>query len=128
MVYLNQKRIPEAKDRFATLVAADKDDGYAHLGLGMALAAEQNYQAAIEEYKVAAHLEPDLESVFYRMGVAQAKQKDYDAAIAAFRTQQQKAGDDIDTENALAEAYRANGMEKEAEEAMRRAQQLNPSK
>jgi Tfp pilus assembly protein PilF len=128
MVYLNQKRIPEAKDRFTALLDADKDDGYAHLGLGMTLAAEQNYQAAVEEYKVAAELEPDLESVFYRLGVAQAAQKNYDAAIAAFRTQQKKAGDDVNTENALADAYRAMGMEKEAEEAMRRAQQLKPSK
>ena len=128
MVYLNQKRLPEAKDRFTALLGADKEDGYAHLGLGMTLAAEQNYLAAIEEYKAAAELEPDLESVFYRLGVAQAKQKDYDAAIAAFHTQQQKAGDDIDTENALAEAYRAKGMAHEAEEAMRKAQQLKPSK
>ncbi len=128
MVYLNQKRLPEAKDRFTALLGADKDDGYAHLGLGMTLAEEQNYQAAIEEYKAAAELEPDLESVFYRLGVAQAKQKNYDAAIAAFHTQQQKAGDDIDTENALAEAYRAKGMAHEAEEAMRKAQQLKPSK
>ena len=65
---------------------------------GMTLAAEQNYQAAIEEYKAAAQLEPDLQSVFYRLGVAQAKQKNYDAAIAAFYTQQQEAGDDFDTE------------------------------
>ena len=128
MVYLNQKRLPEAKDRFTALLGADKEDGYAHLGLGMTLAAEQNYQAAIEEYKAAAELEPDLESVFYRLGVAQAKQKNYDAAIAAFQTQQQKAGDDIDTENALAEAYRSKGMAHEAEEAMRKAQQLKPSK
>jgi rhomboid protease GluP len=128
MVYLNQQRIPEAKDRFTALVGADKDDGYAHLGLGMTLAAEQNYQAAIDEYKLAAELEPDLESVFYRLGVAQAKQKNYDAAIAAFHSQQQKAGDDIDTENELAEAYRAKGMVKEAEEAARKAQQLKSSK
>lgn len=128
MAYLNQKRVPEAKETFAALVAADRNDGYAHLGLGMALAAEQNDPAAIEEYKLAAELEPDLESVFYRMGVALARQKNYDAAIAAFRTQQQKAGDDIDTENALAEAYRAKGMAREAEEAFRKAQQLKPSK
>jgi rhomboid protease GluP len=128
MVYLNQQRIGEAKENFTKLVRADKSDGYAHLGLGMALAAEQNHPAAVEEFKQAAQLEPDLDSVFYRMGVSEAQQKNYDAAISAFRSQQAKAGDDVDTENALAAAFRAKGMTREAEEATQKAEKLKPSK
>jgi rhomboid protease GluP len=128
MVYLNQQRVQEAKENFTKLVQADKTDGYAHLGLGMALAAEQNHQAAVEEFKQAAQLEPDLDSVFYRMGISEAKQKNYDAAISAFQSQQAKAGDDVDTEIALAEVYRAKGMTREADEAIDKGEKLKPSK
>jgi len=128
MVYFNQHRIPEAKEIFRQLVQSDRTDGYAHLGLGMALAAEENHAAAVEEFKLAAELEPDLDSVFYRLGTAEARLKNYDAAIAAFHSQQQKQGDDVDTELALAAAYSAKGMQREADEARQKAEKLKPSK
>ena len=128
MVYFNLHRIPEAKEIFAKLVQADKSDGYAHLGLGMVLAAEDNHPAAVEELKLAAQLQPDLDSVYYRMGLSEAAQKNYDAAIAAFHSQQKKEGDDVDTETALAEMYRAKGMNREADEAQSKAEKLKPAK
>ena len=128
MVYLNQHRFPEAKETLTKLVKSDPQDGYAHLGLGMVLAAEQNHAAAVQEFKLAAQLEPDLDSVYYRMGRSEAQQKNYDAAIAAFHSQQQKEGDDVDTETALAEIYRAKGMDREADEAQSKAQKLKPAK
>jgi rhomboid protease GluP len=128
MVYFNLHRIPEAKDIFTNLVQADKSDGYAHLGLGMVLAAEQNHQAAVEEFTLAVQLQPDLDSVYYRMGLSEAAQKNYDAAIAAFHSQQQKEGDDVETETALAEIYRAKGMDREADEARSKAEQLKPAR
>jgi len=127
MVYFNQHRVPEAKETFTKLVQSDPQDGYAHLGLGMVLAAEQNHAAAVQEFKLAAQLEPDLDSVYYRMGLSEAQQKNYDAAIAAFHSQQQKEGDDADTETALAEMYRAKGMNQEADEAQHKAEQLKPA-
>jgi tetratricopeptide (TPR) repeat protein len=92
------------------------------------LAAEENHPAAVEEFKLAAQLQPDLDSVYYRMGLSEAAQKNYDAAIAAFHSQQQKEGDDVDTETALAEMFRAKGMDQEAEEAIQKAKKLKPSK
>jgi rhomboid protease GluP len=127
MVYFNQHRIPEAREVFTKLVQRDRMDGYAHLGLGMTLAAEENHAAAVQEFKLAAELEPDLDSVFYRWGVSEARQKNYDAAIAAFHSQQ-KQGDDVDTELALAEVYSAKGMQREADEARQKAERLKPSK
>jgi membrane associated rhomboid family serine protease/Tfp pilus assembly protein PilF len=128
MVYLHQQRTQPAKEMFTQLLRSDKDDAYAHLGLGMALAAEQNHEAAIEEYRSAAQLQADLSSVFYRMGVSEANLKNYDEAIAAFHKQQDNAGDDFDTESGLAAAYRAKGMSVEAEDAMRKAEKLKPSR
>ena len=128
IVYLNQNRIPEAKDTFIRLLNSNKNDGYGHLGLAMVLAEEQNDAAAVEEYKQALQLEPDLESAYYRMGLSYAKLKNYDEAIRAFRMQIEKAGDDPDTENMLAEAYQARGMVQDAEDAKQRAEKLKPPK
>jgi membrane associated rhomboid family serine protease/Flp pilus assembly protein TadD len=128
MVYLHQERTQPAKDIFSELVRSDKDDAYAHLGLGMTLAAEEDQRAAVEEYKLAAELEPGLSSVFYHLGLAEAKLKNYDAAISALRKQQDRAGDDADTERALAEAYRAKGMVHEADEANHKAEGMKSVK
>ena len=128
MVYFNQHRIPEAKEIFTKLVQSDQTDGFAHLGLGMVLAAEENHPVAVAEFKLAAQLQPDLDSVYYRMGLSEARQKNYDAAITAFHAQQQKEGDDVETETALAEMYRAKGMDREAEEAVQKAEKLKPAK
>jgi rhomboid protease GluP len=124
IVYLNTQRVPAAKDLFTQMVKANGNDGYAHFGLGRALAAEQNYASAIDEYKRAAQLEPDLESVHYRLGLAQSEMKSYDDAILSFARQKEVRGDDLGTEMALAEAYRAKGMQAQADAALKRAEQL----
>jgi membrane associated rhomboid family serine protease/cytochrome c-type biogenesis protein CcmH/NrfG len=124
MVYLNTQRIPVAKDLFEQMVKSDIKDGFAHFGLAMSLAAQQNYRDAVEEYTRAAQLEPSLESLYYRLGRAQLQMKNYDEAIAAFLKQQQILGNDYETESALSEAYRAKGMQSEADAALKRAGQL----
>lgn len=124
MVYVNTQRFPAANDLFMQMVKSDDQDGYAHFGLAMALAGGQNYAEAIEEYKRAAQLEPDLTTVYYRLGLAQMQVRNYDEAIAAFVQQQKIRGEDIDTETALAEAYRAKGMLAEADAAQKLAEGL----
>ena len=123
MVYLHQQRIPEAKDKFTGLLRVDKDDA-TPMGLGMALAAEENHSAALQEYKTAAQIQPDLSSAFYRIGLEKTEQKRYDEAIADFRHQAENWGDDYDTETALAVAYQAKGMLSEAKEALEKAEKL----
>ncbi len=127
-VNLSQKRTQKAKEAFQKLLAMDKDDASAHLGLGMALAAEDNHAAALEEFKRTAQLNPQSESVYYHMGLSQTQLKNYDEAIASFQKQQQADGDDYDIEVALANAYRAKGMNEQADAAMRKAEQLKSSK
>jgi Flp pilus assembly protein TadD len=94
----------------------------------MALADEENDQAAIQEYQRAVYLDPDASAIQYRLGVSEARLKNYDEAIAAFRKQQETSGDDYDTELALANAYRAKGMQSEADAALRKAEKLKPGK
>jgi membrane associated rhomboid family serine protease/Tfp pilus assembly protein PilF len=126
IVSLNEHNTQAAKEIFQQLLQRNSHDGYAHLGLGMAFAAEQNHAAAVDEYKRAAQFEPDLESVYYRMGLSLMQLKNYDEAIAAFRQQRETQGDDYDTEVALAEAYSAKGMTDLAKDASQKAEQLKP--
>ncbi len=58
------------------------------------------------------------------MGNSYAKLNRYDDAIAAYLKEREKTGDNPDLENALADAYQAKGMTKEAQEANDRAQRL----
>ena len=92
----------------------------------MTFAAEQNHTAATEEYQRAAQLEPDLESVYYRLGLSQMQLKNYDEAISAFHQQREAQGDNYDTETALAQAYSAKGMQVEAKAASQKAEELKP--
>jgi hypothetical protein len=57
------------------------------------------------------------------MGLMQSKLKLYDDAIASFLKQRENE-DDPDNEQALAHAYEAKGMQREAEDAKQRAAQF----
>jgi membrane associated rhomboid family serine protease/Flp pilus assembly protein TadD len=126
MALLNQKKTQEAKSAFAQCIALDPGDG--HYGMGLALAEEGNDQAAVGEYQQALQFDADASAIQYRLGVSQARLKNYDEAIAAFRKQQEHTGDDYDTELALANAYRAKGMQTEAGAALQKAEKLKPGK
>jgi len=126
IVSLKQHNTQAAKEIFTQLLQKNSNAGAAHLGLGMAFGAEQNHSAAVEEYKIAAQLDPDLDSVYLSLGLSQMRLKNYDEAIAAFRQQRESQGDDYDTESALAEAYSAKGMPELAQAASQKAEQLKP--
>jgi tetratricopeptide (TPR) repeat protein len=73
---------------------------------------------------MAAQLDPDLEGVYNNLGRAQAKLGLNDDAITSFQKELEKTGDDYDTEIALANAYEAKGMKKEAAETREKAEEL----
>jgi hypothetical protein len=52
-VYVDGKRILQAKETFARMLAFSQKSSDRHFGLGVALAAEENYRAAVEEYQTA---------------------------------------------------------------------------
>ncbi|HEX4425643.1 MAG TPA: rhomboid family intramembrane serine protease [Terriglobales bacterium] len=122
--YLSENRPQEARETFTQLVARLPTSAGAHFGVGLANADEAKYQDAIQEYSAAVQLNPNFEGVYYRMGLAQAKLKNYDDAITAFHKEQENSADDYFIETALADAYRAKGMTKEADDATRKAAQL----
>jgi tetratricopeptide (TPR) repeat protein len=124
MTYLNEKRAKDAENSFRELLAEDSNDADARFGLGLALAGEDNHQAAIQEYIAAAKLS-DFPTLYYNLGISYSRLKMYDEAIPAYVKERDKNGDDIDIENALAEAYQAKGMQQQAKEARSKAAQLN---
>jgi len=117
-------RPQDAKASFTQILTQDANNADAHYGLGLALAAEQNPQAAIEEYKTAARLDPKSAGIDYQLGVSYVKLKMYDDAIAAFQKEQERSGDDYELETALAGTYQAKGMSQQAQEARNKADQL----
>ena len=123
LVYLSEKQLENAKSAFTQILAQDSNSSEGHYGLGLVLADQQNYSAAIEEFKKAG---PDsrVSGVYYEMGKSYAKLNRYDDAIAAYLKEKEKTGENPDLENALADAYQARGMLKEAQEARDSAQQL----
>jgi tetratricopeptide (TPR) repeat protein len=109
---------------FAQSVAKNPNNADGHYGLGMALAAEENYSAAIQEYSNALQLDPDSEGVYYEMGNSYLNLKKYDDAIAVFLKERQKNGDDQYIEAGLAYAYKAKGLKTNAEEAQHKADRM----
>jgi rhomboid protease GluP len=122
-VYLSQKRPDDAKAAFSQILAQDANRPEGHYGLGLVLANQQNDAAAIEEFKKATS-GSRLSLVYYEMGNSYAKLQRYDDAIAAYLKEKEITGEYPDLESALADAYQAKGMTKEAQEARELAQQL----
>jgi membrane associated rhomboid family serine protease/Flp pilus assembly protein TadD len=123
-VYLRQQQPKEAQEEFAKLVAQDPNDANAHMGLGMALAGQNDHATAINEFQTTLRLAPQAEDVYYRLGLSQVQLKQYDNAIASYLKERDRSGDDIELENALADAYQAKGMQQQAQEARSKAAQL----
>jgi len=123
MARLGENRPQLARDSFAQLLRLNPKSADAHFGLGTASATEQKYPEALEEFKLTAKLDPDYDGVDQEIGRMQAGLKLYDDAIASF-LKQQKNADNPENENALASAYEAKGMHRQAEQARQLAKQL----
>jgi len=126
LMYLDEKRPQEARDVFTRMLAQNPKSAEAHFGLGMILADQGACPDAVKEYETAAKMDPDLNGIRMRIGLCQADLKNYDAAIAAYQQEQKATGDSYDLEIALADAYRAKGMQTEAADAITKANQLKP--
>jgi tetratricopeptide (TPR) repeat protein len=120
---LEQKRPQQAREAFAQLLKLNPNSADAHSGLAAVFSFENKYSEALQEYKRTAQLDPESESVFYDMGLTQSKLKLYDDAIASFLKQRENQ-DNPDNEEALAHAYEAKGMQREANDAKQRAAQF----
>jgi membrane associated rhomboid family serine protease/Tfp pilus assembly protein PilF len=126
LIYLEQKLPSKAQDSFAQLLRIDPSSADGHAGLAAALLDQHRDPEALEEYKRVAALDSGYQSVYYNIGVTEARLKLYDDAIASLLKQRQ-AADDAESENLLAEVYEAKGMKSEAEGARQKAKQFRAS-
>lgn len=122
--YLNQKQPSLAQQEFSKLVTQEPDNAGAHAGLGVALAEQDSYAASVPEYQAAARLNPRIAGIYYRLGFSQFQLQQYDDAVSSFLKERDANGDDAELESALADAYQAKGMTKEAEAARAQAARL----
>ena len=120
---LELRRPQEAREAFTQLLKLNPNSADAHAGLAAVSSFENKHSEALEEYKQTARLDPEYQGVFYDMGLMQSRLKLYDDAIASFLKQRDN-GDDPDNEEALAHAYEAKDMQREAEDAKQRAAQM----
>jgi membrane associated rhomboid family serine protease/Tfp pilus assembly protein PilF len=124
VLYVDQHRTAEAKQVFAQMIASNHSGAEGHFGMGLALIAENSNERAIEEFRTAVKLDPATAGAYYNIGLSYEKLNKLDDAIASYKKALEVDGDDYDTENALADAYQAKGMPKEATEARTKAAQL----
>ena len=123
-LYFEQKRNSEAKTLFTRLLTLNPRNANAHYGLAqVAVFGDSDCETALREYKAVAQLEDDFDPTF-AMAQCYTKVKRYDDAIAALQQVKAQASDSMEVETALAEAYRGKGMQKEADEAAKRAEEL----
>ena len=124
LTYLNERRYPEARATFGDLLGQDETKAQAHYGLGLVSEDEGKYQAAIDEFQAALRAQPSMSDVNQELGNCYLKLGRFDDAIAALLKEKDTSADGPELENALADAYQAKGMTKEAQAARDRAQQL----
>src|SRR6266536_2043456 len=117
---LEQKRPEQAREAFTQLLKLNPNSADGHSGLAAVFSFESKYSEALQECKRTAQLDPEYESVFYDMGRMQINLKLYDDAIASLLKQRENE-DNPDNEEALAQAYEAKGMQREADDAKQRA-------
>jgi tetratricopeptide (TPR) repeat protein len=123
-VSVELKKMAQARQAYERLLARNQNSPEGHFGMGLVYAAEDNQPKAIEEFKRSVQLYPELQGAYYNIGVSYARLKGYDDAIAAYLQERDKNGDSFDIENGLAIAYRAKGMQVEADAAHRKAEAL----
>lgn len=122
-LYLEEKRPDPARKTFQKLVQINSNSADGHFGLASVSSFEGKYADALEEFKRTAKLDPEYQDIYYNVGMMQLKLGVYDDAIASFLKQREN-GDDPDNETALAAAYQAKGMQREAAEAKQKAAQF----
>ncbi len=123
-VYLQTGRVPEAADAFQRTATLAPHSPQAHFDLGTTLLALRRPQPALAAFKRAVELNPDFTAAYFQMGLIAMGTRDYDTALRAFQEVARLAPQSAEAQFALAAAYQAKGMQKEAAAALAAAMKL----
>ena len=85
-----------------------------------------DFDKAIEELEAATQLSPGNHKAFCYLGAAYAAKQRYNAAVGAFKSAEQIAPAIASIHYNIAQAYEADGVDREAEYEYGRALEINP--
>jgi tetratricopeptide (TPR) repeat protein len=97
------------------------------IGRGMSELDAGNYEKALPDLQSYAQKNPRSQQAQFILGQAYLQAQHPDEAITAFQNML-KISPSADAERALATAYQAKGMQREADEALSRAQEMDQKK
>jgi tetratricopeptide (TPR) repeat protein len=125
-LFEGHKRV-DALELARTVSAQAKDDVRGHFSLGILLAREREYDAAIHELELADALSPGKPEILHNLGQAYYRKKNYDKAEEALKRALSLSPDSPDTLYFLAEVYAAEQKDVQALELLLRAHKLAPA-
>ena len=124
--YFQAHRRAEALLRVRTISEQAKSDVRPHVSLGILLAREKEYDAAIHELELADSLSPRTPEILHNLGQAYYRKKNYDQAEEALQRALTLRPDSPDTLYVLAQVYAARQKDVQALELLIRARKLAP--
>ena len=124
--YFEAHRAKEALELGRAVSEQAKSDVPTHFSLGILLAREQEYDAAIHELELADSLSPRTPEILHNLGQAYYRKKAYDKAEDALERALAVRPQSPDTLYVLAEVYAADQKDLQALELLMRARKLAP--
>ena len=109
-----------------TVSGQAKNDVRLHFSLGILLAREKEYDAAIHELELADALSPGTPEILHNLGQAYFREKNYEKAEEVLKRALSQRPDSPHTLYVLAEVYAAQQKDLQALELLLRARQLAP--
>jgi tetratricopeptide (TPR) repeat protein len=124
--YFQARRREEALARALAVSKQAKNDVRPHVSLGILLAREREYDAAIHELELADSLSPRTPEILHNLGQAYYRTKRYDKAEEVLKRALSLSPNSPDTLYVLAQVYAAEQKDVQALELLTRARQLAP--
>ena len=124
VLYLRTRRYQQARAMFQKVVEINTKDADAWVNLGIARNQLGGNGEGIADLRKAVSLNPSLPAAWFNLGLTAMNLKQYQEAANAFAQTTRLAPDDGGAWTWLANAYQAQGMNREAEMAFAKAYQL----
>jgi Flp pilus assembly protein TadD len=117
----------EAETQFRAMITGCPADAAAHSGLGAALAADGEGDAAVAEFQNALAIDPQNFTALYNLGDLELQSGQFARAIETLESAVKTRGDDFDTREHLAAAYAQAGRIGDAVAQLREAIRISPN-
>ncbi len=120
-MYADLKQYDTAAGYYRWMIELDSRNGFGYFGLGTLLESKGDTAAAVEQYRLALDLSPDLSDARERMADIHLARKEYDKAVALYHEAVQRDTSDMPSLLALASVYEERGDTTRAESVFKEA-------